>query len=100
MFYLYFYFKIASLPAVPLFLQSASANLLITLIGYNFDPSLSSCRRSINKQFSIDSFLDLEGHWIFHKFSHLTHSLSSDHSTLLSTIQDLIRIFLAWNEFK
>jgi len=43
------------------------ATLIITLIGHNSDLSLSYIKgcRSINKQFSIHSFLDWEGHHTF-----------------------------------
>jgi len=52
--------------------------LPISSIGHNSNPILSYIKgcRSIHKQFSIDSFLDWEGHhWVF------THALSSNSHT-------------------
>jgi len=54
-----------------------------TLIELSLDESMFS----LNKQFSIDSFIHWEGHhWTFCAYPHTQRSLSSDHSTPLANM--------------
>jgi len=69
-------------------LQSAGASWLVTQIVPYSDPSLSFIKGylSINKQFSIDSFLDREArHWVSSHSIIPTQTLSTDHNNALAT---------------
>jgi len=75
------------------YFQSANATSLVTFIGRISDSNLSfimGCR-SIDKKFSIDSFLDWKGHhWVF-TCSLISHTqVSPDNSTTLANLSTLL----------